>query len=98
MEKGSSIRFQSCRVDSGGAAGEFSDHVTGQPLAVLLRRGRGAIPMTTRRLAAIVAADVVGYGRLMGIDELGTLEALKGHRRALVDPAIGEHHGRIVKT
>ena len=51
-----------------------------------------------RRLAAILAADVVGYGRLMNIDEVRTLEALKAHRRELVDPAIAAHHGRIVKT
>ena len=51
-----------------------------------------------RRLAAILAADVVGYGRLMNIDEVRTLEALKTHRRELVDPAIAAHHGRIVKT
>src|SRR4029079_10221781 len=51
-----------------------------------------------RRLAAIWAADVVGYSRLMGADEMGTITALKSHRRELVDPAIAEHHGRIVKT
>jgi len=51
-----------------------------------------------RRLAAILAADVVGYSRLMGIDEVSTLEALKAHRRELVDPSIASHHGRIVKT
>src|SRR3954453_20681119 len=51
-----------------------------------------------RRLAAILAADVVGYSRLMGADEMGTLTALKSHRRELVDPAIAEHRGRIVKT
>lgn len=51
-----------------------------------------------RRLAAILAADVVGYSRLMGVDEVGTLQALKAHRRNLVDPAIAGHHGRIVKT
>jgi len=51
-----------------------------------------------RRLAAVVAADVVGYSRLMGIDEVGTLAALKAHRREVVDPAIAEHGGRIVKT
>jgi adenylate cyclase len=51
-----------------------------------------------RRLAAILAADVAGYSRLMGIDEEGTLARLKGHRRGLVDPKIAEHHGRIVKT
>ncbi len=54
--------------------------------------------MSTRRLAAIVAADVVGYSRLMGADEEGTLERLKAHRRDFVDPKIAEHHGRIVKT
>jgi adenylate cyclase len=51
-----------------------------------------------RRLAAILAADVAGYSRLMGADEEGTHERLKAHRRALVDPKIGEHSGRIVKT
>jgi class 3 adenylate cyclase/pimeloyl-ACP methyl ester carboxylesterase len=51
-----------------------------------------------RRLAAILAADVVGYSRLMGSDEMGTLTSLKSHRRELIDSAIAEHHGRIVKT
>jgi adenylate cyclase len=51
-----------------------------------------------RRLAAILAADVVGYSRLMGNDEVGTLERLKAHRSLLIDPKIREHHGRIVKT
>jgi class 3 adenylate cyclase/pimeloyl-ACP methyl ester carboxylesterase len=51
-----------------------------------------------RRLAAILAADVVGYSRLMGIEEVSTLEALKAHRRELIDPSIASHHGRIVKT
>ena len=53
---------------------------------------------TTRRLAAILAADVAGYSRLMGADEEGTLERLKALRRELLDPKIAEHHGRIVKT
>jgi adenylate cyclase len=52
----------------------------------------------TRRLAAILAADVVGYSRLMGADEEGTLERLKALRRELLDPKITEHHGRLVKT
>ncbi|MBV8923916.1 MAG: alpha/beta fold hydrolase [Bradyrhizobium sp.] len=51
-----------------------------------------------RRLAAILAADVSGYSRLMGTDEIGTLTALKAHRRELADRCIGEHRGRIVKT
>ena len=51
-----------------------------------------------RRLAAILAADVAGYSRLMGADEEGTLAALKELRRDLADPKIKEHRGRIVKT
>ena len=51
-----------------------------------------------RRLAAILAADVVGYSRLMGADEMGTITALKTHRRELIDSGIAEHRGRIVKT
>jgi adenylate cyclase len=52
----------------------------------------------TRRLAAILSADVAGYSRLMGADEEGTLERLRAHRRELIDPKIAEHHGRVVKT
>src|SRR6516162_3850870 len=52
----------------------------------------------TRRLAAILAADVAGYSRRMGADEEGTHERLKTHGRELIDPKIGEHSGRIVKT
>jgi class 3 adenylate cyclase/pimeloyl-ACP methyl ester carboxylesterase len=51
-----------------------------------------------RRLAAILAADVVGYSRLMGTDEIATITSLKSHRRELVDSGIAEHRGRIVKT
>src|ERR1700759_425309 len=51
-----------------------------------------------RRLAAILAADVAGYSRLMGTDEEGTLARLKACRKALVDPKISEYRGRIVKT
>ena len=50
-----------------------------------------------RRLAAILAADVVGYSRLMGADEAGTLAALKRHRESVFDPAVAAHNGRIVK-
>ena len=52
----------------------------------------------TRRLAAILAADVAGYSRLMGADEDGTHERLRAHQRELIEPKIAEHHGRIVKT
>jgi len=51
-----------------------------------------------RRLAAILAADVVGYSRLMGMDEAGTLARLRSVLRDLVDPKITNHKGRIVKT
>ena len=51
-----------------------------------------------RRLAAILAADIAGYSRLMHADEVGTLERLKAHRKALLDPTVAAHRGRIVKT
>jgi adenylate cyclase len=51
-----------------------------------------------RRLAAILAADVAGYSRLMGADEEGTHERLRAHLRELVDPKIAEHRGRVVKN
>ena len=57
-----------------------------------------ATATATRRLAAILAADVVGYSRLMGADEEGTHERFKAHLVELLDPKIGAHHGRIVKT
>jgi adenylate cyclase len=52
----------------------------------------------SRRLSAILAADVAGYSRLIGVDEEGTLDGLKGHRRELLDPKIREYRGRIVNT
>ena len=58
----------------------------------------GSEPRVERRLAAILAADIVGYSRLMGADEVGTLQALKAIRRELADPTIAAHHGRVVKT
>lgn len=51
-----------------------------------------------RRLAAILAADMVGYSRLMSTDEVGTIERQKAHRKALIDPKIAQYGGRIVKT
>jgi adenylate cyclase len=53
---------------------------------------------STRRLAAILGADVAGYSRLMGADEEGTHQLLRAHRRELVDPKLGEYSVRIVKT
>jgi class 3 adenylate cyclase len=65
----------------------------------VLRRGvPEREPVPARRIAAILAADVAGYSRLVGDDEEGTLARLKTHRRELVDPKIDEHRGRIVKT
>src|SRR5262245_59161266 len=51
-----------------------------------------------RRLAAILAADVVGYSRLMEVDEAGTLAALKERRKGILQPLVAEHHGRIIKV
>src|ERR1700740_1351974 len=53
---------------------------------------------STRRLAAILAADVAGYSRLMGADEEGTHVRLQAHLRELVNPKIAEHRGRLVKN
>ena len=54
-------------------------------------------PPTNRRLTAVLAADVVGYSRMMGVDEAGTLAALKRHRETVFDPAVTQHRGRVVK-
>src|SRR5271169_3334978 len=55
-------------------------------------------PGPKRRLAAVVAADVVGYSRLMEVDETGTLARLKTHRLELIDPTIAKNRGRIINT
>jgi class 3 adenylate cyclase len=68
-------------------------------MATPIAQGHNSMEGTIeRRLAAILAADVAGYSRLMGEDEVATLRALKAHRRDLIDPTIARHHGRIVKT
>ncbi len=54
--------------------------------------------MTTRRLAAVLAADVVGFSALMEKDEEGTLAQIKALRRANIEPNVKQHHGRVVKT
>ena len=61
-------------------------------------KGETSLQRENRRLAAIVAADIAGYSRLIGRDEEGTLRALRAHRAELIDPAIGEHGGRIANT
>jgi adenylate cyclase len=65
---------------------------------VRLRTTALAAQRVERRLAAILAADIAGYSRLMGLDEEGTLARLNAHRRELIDPKIAEHRGRIVNT
>ncbi len=50
-----------------------------------------------RRLTTILSADVVGYSRLMGEDETGTLAALKANRHELIDPKAAQYHGRMIK-
>jgi len=57
-----------------------------------------SVPGQERRLAAVLAADMVGFSRLMEVDETGTLARLKTHRIELIDPAIAKNHGRIIKT
>ncbi len=63
-------------------------------------RSSGNMPAdpVQRRLAAIFAADVAGYSRLMGVDEEGTLATLTAHLSELIEPCIAEHRGRVVKT
>src|SRR3954452_4109461 len=56
------------------------------------------VPGPERRLAAVLAADMVGFSRLMEVDEAGTLARLKTHRLELVDPSIAKNRGRIIKT
>jgi adenylate cyclase len=60
--------------------------------------GEMDVPGPERRLAAVLAADMVGYSRLMEVDETGTLARLKTHRIELVDPAVAKNRGRIIKT
>src|ERR1700722_8898310 len=55
-------------------------------------------PPDRRKLIAVVHADMVGYSRLIGLDDVGTLERLKTLRSTVIDPAIAEHGGRIVNT
>jgi TolB-like protein/tetratricopeptide (TPR) repeat protein len=67
-------------------------------LAAIIQEGDLAIDRQIRRLTTILAADAVGYSRLVGSDEEGTLDRLRDLRKDLIDPAITAHRGRIVKT
>src|SRR5215813_13735911 len=70
----------------------------GRGSAMIVGPGETMKQPVERRLAAILAADVAGYSRLMGADEEDTHERLKAHLRELVDPKIREHRGRVVKN
>jgi class 3 adenylate cyclase len=98
-EPSSTVEIRRCMRQTSRAAGaglESSHAVvkTGPSMAM------GAAPeiSTVRRLAAVIAADVAGYSRLMGADEEGTYERLKAHLTELVHPKISEHRGRVVKN
>ncbi len=88
----------------GAALGRSDAHLVDRsPLALTPVWGAVKVPgmaveRNARRLCAILAADVAGYSRLMGADEDGTLTALTAHCSELIDPAVAEHAGRIVKT
>src|ERR1700684_3972617 len=62
-----------------------------------IAKSRGGAMAETRKIAAILVADVVGYSRLAGADEEGTLARLRALRSDLIDPAVAAHHGRVVK-
>jgi TolB-like protein/class 3 adenylate cyclase len=86
-------------LDQARAEGSCIQTVAGRGYRFVAAVTRVAAEATaTRRLAAILAADVVGYSRLMEANENGTLERLKAIRAELIDPKIAERHGRIVKT
>jgi adenylate cyclase len=92
-----------CRQTSAG--NDYRSRGVDFPKSVLtfwqVRTGEGSASMAeervNRKLAAILAADVVGYSKLMGADEAGTLNALKRHRETVFDPSVAAHNGRIVK-
>src|SRR4029453_7652982 len=67
------------------------------PFATAAAEGAAMAPRTDRKLAAILAADVVGYSRLVGDDEAGTIARLRALRKELIEPLIGEYRGRMVK-
>jgi adenylate cyclase len=67
-------------------------------MSVTMAPEQNITPPGGRKLIAVVHADMVGYSRLIGLDDLGTLERLKSLRRTLIDAAIHEHGGRIVNT
>src|SRR5258705_12498519 len=83
---------------------QLADVITslGKSLSSVRLLGEGTeemdVPGPERRLAAVLAADMVSYSRLMEVDETGTLARLKTHRIELIDPAIAKNRGRIIKT
>ena len=85
-------------VLAGGASALIQSLAPTAALALRRLRARGVGDRIERRLAAILAADVVGYSRLMTADEEGTHVRLLAYRREVIEPKIREHHGRIVKN
>ena len=83
------VSASACRVDA--IVGPFT--MSGSNASDLIGRSPDR-----RKLIAVVYADMVGYSRLIGLDDAGTLERLRTLRRNLIDPAIEEHGGRIVQT
>jgi len=87
------------RACNGEVAGDAAEgKATAGEAPRLQGRETGVPQRVDRKLAAILAADIAGYGRLIGADEEGTIARLKALRRELIDPKIEEHRGRIVKT
>ena len=90
---------------AGAGAGNIASGGVDFPKSVLTLRASTRVRVrefmaeerVNRKLAAILAADVVGYSKLMGADESGTLNALKRHRETVFDPSVAAHNGRIVK-
>src|SRR5258708_39912129 len=76
----------------------LAESVKGCALAGWIAEARELVQRSQRRLAAILAADVVGYSHLMEQDEVGTLTALKERRRGILQPLVAQHRGRIVKV
>ena len=94
-EAGQPTRLDDRKVDEGGALPDSGGFATSQSK----RFASGIAGMSTnRRLAAIMVADVVGYSRMMEADEAGTLAALKERRKAVLEPVVKAHGGRIVKV
>jgi len=98
-------KFHFCCIGARGPPADIARAVAGLAKRVGFKLGLcanvacdcGAVMAETRKLAAILAADVVGYNRLAGADEDRTLARLRALRSDLIDPTIAAHHGRVIK-